>query len=229
VGTGPPVRARGRQPRGGQATKAEACAFFDRTTRPRAILVVVGNIDPGALSRASAGASGPIAAHGRARRSSAIRSRPARLCTGPASKHVADVEHPTAVIYLPAPPWGDAGRGGHDATLAAAPRRAGRALDERTDWILDVDVGYGGDGYQRATLIVVEVEDAARLDDAVGAVLRAGRASGRRGPRRQRRRRRRSRRPRGRAARRVARRACRPRRSPPTIASPARATRSPTT
>jgi hypothetical protein len=35
-------------------------------------------------------------------------------------------------------------------------------------------VGYGGDSYQRTTLIVtVEVKDAARLDDAAALVLRA--------------------------------------------------------
>ena len=35
-----------------------------------------------------------------------------------------------------------------------------RDIDARTDWILDVGMGYGGDSYQRTTMIVVEVTDA---------------------------------------------------------------------
>ena len=154
-----------------QATKAEACAFIDRYYTPkRAILVIAGNIDPDAIQPRIGRRFGPIT-----RTSDAPKFldpiAPARLA-GTRSKHSGDVEHPTAVIVLPAPPWGSPDEAVHDATLAAA-RGELVALDDRTDWILDVGVGYGGDSYQRTTLIVVEVKDAARLDDAVGAALRA--------------------------------------------------------
>ena len=154
-----------------QATKAEACAFIDRYYTPkRAILVIAGNIDPDAIQPRIGRRFGPIS-----RTSDAPKFldpiAPARLA-GTRSKHSGDVEHPTAVIVLPAPPWGSPDEAVHDATLAAA-RGELVALDDRTDWILDVGVGYGGDSYQRTTLIVVEVKDAARLDDAVGAALRA--------------------------------------------------------
>ena len=92
-----------------------------------------------------------------------------------ASEHVADIAHPTALIYLPAPPWGDAKAAMHDM-LVRAVASALDDLDEREPWITGTDIGYTGGGYQRATIVEVAVDDAARLDDAVAAVLRAGRA-----------------------------------------------------
>ena len=155
-----------------KATKAEVCALVDRYYTPkRAILVVSGNINPDALQPRIGRRFGPIA------RTSDVPKildpiEPARL-EGTASAHTGDVDHPTAVIVLPAPPWGSADEVVHDATLAALGGELA-SLDARTDWILDAGVGYGGDSYQRTTMIVVEVTDPARLDAAVAAVLRAG-------------------------------------------------------
>ncbi len=155
-----------------KATKAEVCALVDRYYTPkRAILVVSGNINPDALQPRIGRRFGPIA------RTSDVPKildpiEPARL-VGTRSAHTGDVDHPTAVIVLPAPPWGSPDEVVHDATLAAVSAEL-YALDARTDWILDVGMGYGGDSYQRTTMIVVEVTDAARLDAAVAAVLKAG-------------------------------------------------------
>jgi zinc protease len=113
-----------------QATKAEACAFIDRYYTPkRAILVIVGNFDPDAMQPRIGRRFGPIT-----RTSDAPKFldpiAPARLA-GTRSKHSGDVEHPTAVIVLPAPPWGSPDEA--KSTTPRLPPRAASwpALDDR--------------------------------------------------------------------------------------------------
>jgi zinc protease len=158
------------------ATQADACAFFEQHYTPaNAILVVVGNITPATLKPRIGRRFGTIA-RATASAPTAAPPRPApAVFTGTASEHVADIAHPTALIYLPAPPWGDAKAAMHDM-LVRAVASALDDLDEREPWITGTDIGYTGGGYQRATIVEVAVDDAARLDDAVAAVLRAGRA-----------------------------------------------------
>ncbi|MBK9037329.1 MAG: insulinase family protein [Myxococcales bacterium] len=156
-----------------QATKDDACGFFDSYYTPKRVLLVVsGNINPDALQPRIGRRFGPIT------RTSSVPAvldppDPARL-TGTQSSHTGDVDHPTALVYLPAPPWGSAAAVRHDALMALL-GGALAELDDAKDWVVETGVGYRGDGYQRVTLVFVEVTDAARLDDAVEAVLRAGR------------------------------------------------------
>ena len=154
-------------------TKADACKFIDAYYGPkRAVLVVSGNFNPEAMQPRIGRRFGPIA------RTSTV---PAVLdpidppaLTGTQSRITGDVEHPTAVVVLPAPPWGAADEAMHDATLGLL--RVGLdELDAKADWVLDAGVGYGGDGYQRVTEVFVEVDDPARLEAAAQAVFKVGR------------------------------------------------------
>ena len=153
------------------ATKAETCAFFDDHYAPdRAIMVVVGNFDPAALQPRIGRRFGPIAKQARAEL-----TRPDAITPhGTASIHVADVERPTALIYLPAPAEDDPDEAKHDALLMLVRGKLAE-LDRKTSWIHDVDVGYAGDGYRRATLVTVEVETSVQVEDAAALVVRAAR------------------------------------------------------
>ncbi len=153
------------------ATKAEACAFYDDHYAPdRAIMVVVGNFDPAALQPRIGRRFGPIAKQARA-----ALTRPVPVTPhGTASVHVADVERPTALIYLPAPAEDAPDEAKHDALLMLV-RGELAALDRKTSWIHDVEVVYVGDGYRRATLVAVEVETSPQVEDAAALVVRAAR------------------------------------------------------
>ncbi len=156
-----------------RATQAEACAFIDRYYTPmRAILVVSGNVDPAALEPRIAARFGAIS-RGDGLPEPLAPIAPPRLA-GTHSKHTGDVAHPTAVIVLPAPPWGAPDEVVHEAAMTVA-GTALAELDAATPWIVGTDVGYGGGAYQRVTLVRVEVTDVGRLDAAVAAVMRAAR------------------------------------------------------
>ena len=159
------------------ATQADACAFFDQYYTPaNAIMVVVGNIKPATLEPRIGRRFGTITRAGSTATAAApARPAPATLA-GTASEHVGDVARPTALIYLPAPPWGDAREALHDMLVRAVASELDE-LDERERWITDADIGYAGGGYQRATVVEIAVDDAARLDDAIDAALRAGRGA----------------------------------------------------
>ena len=153
------------------ATKAEACAFFDDHYAPdRAIMVVVGNFDPATLQPRIGRRFGPIAKQARAELTRPVAVTP----HGTASIHVADVERPTALIYLPAPAEDAPDEAKHDALLTLVRGKLAE-LDRKTSWIHDVDVGYAGDGYRRATLVTVEVETSVQVEDAAALVVRAAR------------------------------------------------------
>ncbi len=157
------------------ATQADACALFDQYYTPaNAILVVVGNIKPATLGPRIGRRFGTIA-RGTAGVPAAVAPRPpAATLAGTASEHVGDVARPTALIYLPAPPWGGAEEALHDMLLRSVASELD-GLDAREPWITGTAIGYAGGGYQRATVVEIAVDDAARLDDAVDAALRAGR------------------------------------------------------
>ncbi len=152
------------------ATKAEACAFFESYYTPaNAVMVVVGNITPDRLEPRIGRRFGPIA---RAATPPPPPPAPATL-TGTTSEHVGDIARPTALIYLAAPPWGDERVAMHEMLLRAVSAELSE-LDDREPWIVDTDLSYLGDAYQRVTVIEIAVDDAKRLDDAVAAALKAG-------------------------------------------------------
>ena len=148
-------------------TKAEACTFFDTYYTPaNAVLVVVGNITPDRLEPRIGRRFGPIS-----RAATPPPPPPAAATfTGITSEHVGDVARPTARIYLPAPPWGDAEAATHDMLLLAVGAELGE-LDDREEWLIDVNLQYAGSGYQRTTVLELVVDDEARLDEAVTKAL----------------------------------------------------------
>ena len=153
------------------ATKADVCAFLDAYYVPaRAVLVVTGNFDPAQLQPRIGRRFGPIAHPGAAR---SPRVRPVSLA-GTVSDHRADVDHPIVQIVLPAPTWGDPGEALHDLLLAAYASELAE-LDRKHDWVVDADVGYGGAGQQRTTVINLVVTEPGQLDKAVDAAFARGR------------------------------------------------------
>jgi predicted Zn-dependent peptidase len=153
------------------ATQAEACAFVDRYYVPtRAILVVSGNLDPAVMQPRIGRRFGPIA---RVSDAPGPSLPPALRLRGTKSEHYADVERPTALIYLDAPSWGSDDQPLHDAMISAV-GSALLDLDRREAWVVDTAIGYVGAGHRRATLVMVEVSDPARLADVTRAVLAAG-------------------------------------------------------
>lgn len=153
------------------ATQAEACAFVDRYYVPtRAILVVSGNFDPAVMQPRIGRRFGPIA---RVSDAPGPSLPPALRLRGTKSEHYADVERPTALIYLDAPSWGSDDQPLHDAMISAV-GSALLDLDRREAWVVDTAIGYVGAGHRRATLVMVEVSDPARLADVTRAVLAAG-------------------------------------------------------
>ena len=153
------------------ATKAEACAFYtDHYAPDRAIMVVVGNFDPDALQPQIGRRFGPIAKQARA-----ALTRPLAVTPhGTSSIHVANIERHTAMIYFPAPAVDAVDEAKHDALLMLMGIELAE-LDRKTSWIKDIDLGYAGEGYRRATLVVVEVETTAQVEDAAALVVRAAR------------------------------------------------------
>jgi zinc protease len=150
--------------------QAEACAFHRAYYAPdRALMVVSGHFDPRALQQRIGRRFGPIT-----RRATGELARlPEPPLTGESSHH-GDVEHPTALIYLPAPPWGAEDQAVHDVLLDAL-AGALAELDDETPWLVSAAADYTGAGRQRATVIQLEVSEARYLDQAVDAALRAGR------------------------------------------------------
>lgn len=131
-------------------------------------MVVVGNITPDRLEPRIGRRFGPIT-----RTATPAPPPPAAATlTGTTSEHVGDIARPTALIYLAAPPWGDEGVALHDMLLTAVKIELSK-LDDREKWIVETDVSYVGDAYQRGTIIGIAVDDAERLDDAVTAALKA--------------------------------------------------------
>ena len=154
------------------ATKADVCKFFDENYLPQgAIIVVSGNFDADALQPRIGRRFGPIQRTG----PGGVVAAPAGArFTGARTRHTAAVDHPMVSVYLAAPGWGQAGEAAHDLVMTAL---AGELsdLDRTRDWVIDTDLGYVGEGRQRATLVSITVDDADRLDDAVTEVLRRGR------------------------------------------------------
>jgi zinc protease len=148
-----------------EATRAEACAFIDAHYAPnRAILVITGNFELDAASRAIAAAFGSIARKSTASRAAITVPRLA----GTTTDHVADVDEATALVMFRAPGWG------RDAAVHALVAYSfGDELDELDDataWITDTAVGTLGGVRSRVLYAAVSVDDPARLDDAVAAV-----------------------------------------------------------
>lgn len=153
-----------------RVTQEQACAFHSAFYAPdRAVLVVAGNFDAASLSQRIGRRFGPIVR-------SATGTVPPVLVPELEgdSRHKGDVEHPTAMIFLPAPPVGGSDQAAHEVVLDALAGELAE-LDDVEPWVVSADVSYGGAGRQRVTQIAVEVTDEARLDDAVEAVLTRGR------------------------------------------------------
>ncbi|HVV84062.1 MAG TPA: insulinase family protein [Kofleriaceae bacterium] len=155
------------------ATKADVCAFYDANYLPQgAFLVVTGHFDPAVVGKEIGHRFGPIT---RTSPGGLVPGIAPPILRGDTTLHTADIAHPAAVLYFAAPPWGDPGEATHEMLLHAL---AGELddLDREHDWVIDTDVGYVGDGRQRATQVVVTVSDRDHLDAAVDAVLERGRA-----------------------------------------------------
>ncbi len=149
-----------------KATKDEVCQFItDHYGPDRAIMVVTGPI-AGNLATEIGELFGPI-------RSTALKprrgERPAML-EGTTSSHRAPVKHPTAIVFLPVPPWGD--------DTATAYELARDLLDEALDeevvkheWLRSSGVQIVGDHWARELMIALEVDDAAHLAAAADLVF----------------------------------------------------------
>jgi len=154
------------------ATKAEACAFFDAHYAPdRAVMVVTGNFEPELLQQRIGQRFGPIAKHATA---TPVEIAAPRL-DGTHSEHVADIDHPMALIYLPAPAWGGPEEAVYDMLLLALNVELDE-LDTTSDWVVSASASYAGsEGRRRAIVLAVEVDDPQQLDRAVDAALARGR------------------------------------------------------
>ncbi|MEZ4399826.1 MAG: insulinase family protein [Kofleriaceae bacterium] len=153
-----------------QTTQAEACAFFAAHYAPKAaVLVVTGNFDPKVIRSTIGHRFVGITRDGAA---TARRTAPAELA-GTRSEHTGPVDHPLALVVLPAPAWGDEGEALHELVMNAFSADLA-ALDTREPWVRSTAVGYSGVGYQRVAVAQIEVDAPGRLDDAVAAVFRIG-------------------------------------------------------
>ncbi len=154
------------------ATKASVCKFIaDHYVPSRALMVVTGNFDAVALQPRIGRRFGPITRTGVVDKAMVG----AALFDGETTEHRAAVDHPMVNIYLPAPGWGAADEAAHDMMIAALSSELDDLDDER-DWVLGASVGHTGEGWQRATMVTVMVDDADRLDAAVKEVFTRGRA-----------------------------------------------------
>lgn len=148
------------------ATKAEACAFVaDHYAPERAILVISGRFDVEAITGRIAARFGPIR---RAAAAPRVAIAPPVL-DGKHVRHVADVDHPTAVVLLDAPAWGADDEAAHDLATTLLGIEL-RELDEEHAWIRGTTIGRLGGWRDAVTAIVIELEDEADLAKAAGVV-----------------------------------------------------------
>lgn len=152
-------------------TRDEACAFIERHYTPdRAYLVVTGPFDA-AETKALIGRSfGPIIRKAPGPRAAV----PAPRLDGKTTRRTASVAKPTALVFLSHPTWGADGAVkyilGRQALAAAL-----SSADDDNGWITNTSVYIEG-GWRAPVLVAaVEVNDAARLEEAASEVfLQAG-------------------------------------------------------
>ncbi|MCE9579251.1 MAG: insulinase family protein [Deltaproteobacteria bacterium] len=149
-----------------KATKDEVCQFItDHYGPDRAILVVTGPI-AGNLGTEIGELFGPI-------RSTALKARRGELpptLDGATSKHRGPVKHPTAIVFLPMPPWGDETAPAYEL----ARDLLDRALDEeivKRDWLRGSGVQIVGDHWARELMVAIEVDDPSHLAMATDLVF----------------------------------------------------------
>lgn len=145
------------------ATRADACAFMEQHYAPnRAYVVISGPFKPAAIRDLVGKTFGPI-------RRQATRRRVADplVLSGKRSRHEAPIDHPIAVVVFPRAPWGG------DVTFRVAEARLSSVMadaDRARDWILDTGVTTIGGPRAPAIAVLVEVDDAGKLTDAVDEV-----------------------------------------------------------
>jgi zinc protease len=148
------------------ATREEACAFMTAHYGPdSAILVVTGNVDVDTMTAAIGKRFGPVARRGGGTRA----ALPVVELDGGVTRHLADVEEATAIVYFPAPPWGSE----QVAPFTMATAYLGAALaheDSEATWITGTAISTVGEYRARMVAVMVSVADQARLDDAIELV-----------------------------------------------------------
>ncbi|MCE9579249.1 MAG: insulinase family protein [Deltaproteobacteria bacterium] len=148
------------------ATKAEACAFIAAHYRPdRAMLVVSGHVDD-RIRPMIGKVFGAITAPRSAPR---VAIAPPTL-RGETTQLRAPVTHPTTVIVLPYPAWGD----NAIPAYTIARRRLARELDAETDtqaWLRDATVFTLGGPRAPALAVAMEVESPGDLAKAADLVF----------------------------------------------------------
>jgi zinc protease len=129
--------------------------------------VVAGRIDRTVVQRALAKQFAPIARRARGERTKTT----LQPMTGAVRELRGDTDEPTAMVIVPAAPWGSANAfndGLVDGLLMAALAQ----LEQDTPWITDVGTGHLGGAQNGVRYFAVSVTQAARLDDAIEAVFR---------------------------------------------------------
>ncbi|MBZ0235593.1 MAG: insulinase family protein, partial [Deltaproteobacteria bacterium] len=145
------------------ATRADACAFMEQHYAPnRAFVVITGPFKAAAIRDLVGKAFGPI-------RRQATRRRVADplVLTGKRSRHEAPIDHPIAIVVFPRAPWGG------DVKFRVAEARLGAVMSEADRgraWILGTAVTTIGGPRAPAIAVMVEVDDEAKLTDAVDEV-----------------------------------------------------------
>lgn len=148
------------------ATRDEVCQFItDHYGPDRAILVVTGRI-PSDLGQQIGAMFGPI-------QSTALKAQlgepPANLA-GSTSHHTGPVKHPSVMVVLPYPAWGNDKVPAYRLAAALLDGALGEELPKH-DWLLGADVSVIGDHWARALAVTLEVTEAAHLDEASALVF----------------------------------------------------------
>lgn len=166
-GAGHPYTRPVGSPEVATATREEACAFIERHYTPdRAKLVVTGPYDRRSIQGLLGRTFGPARRQAGAPRAPVAAAR----LTGTLSRRTAAVDRPQALVFLPHPPWGAEGGIKHVFGRLGLEAALDRADDDHA-WITDTDVFVVGGPRARAMLAVVEVDDAARLQQAADLVF----------------------------------------------------------